>query len=99
MTHDPALEAHAHAEHAEHATHENDPFNSQASITIAALAVLAARRAHEHRPHWLTAGATLLEIGIAICTVAIITRRRAFWLGSIGLGVGGLAIAAVAFLA
>jgi hypothetical protein len=60
--------------------------------------LLAASRAHEHRHHWLTAAATLLEIGIAVSTVAIITRRRAFWLGALGLGVGGLVLAAVAFL-
>ena len=60
--------------------------------------LLATSRLHEHRHHWLTAAATLLEIGIAICTVAIITRRRAFWLGSLALGAGGVALAAVAFL-
>jgi hypothetical protein len=61
--------------------------------------LMAVSRTHERHHHWLTAGATLLEIGIAICTVAIITRRRAFWLGSIGLGLAGLAVAAVGFLA
>ncbi len=59
---------------------------------------MAASRAHEDRHHWLTAAATLLEIGIAICTVAIITHKRSFWVGSLGLGVGGLALAAFAFL-
>jgi hypothetical protein len=39
---DPAFSAHEHAEHAEHAAHANDPFISRVSITIAALAVLAA---------------------------------------------------------
>jgi hypothetical protein len=53
---------------------------------------------HQHRHHWLTAAATLLEIGIAISTVAIITRRKTFWLGSVGLALGGLALAGVAFL-
>jgi hypothetical protein len=61
--------------------------------------LLATSRRHEHRHHWLTAAATLLEIGIAICTVAIITRRRAFWLGSVGLGLAGVALFAVAYLA
>jgi hypothetical protein len=60
--------------------------------------LLAASRAHERHHHWLTAAATLLEIAIAICTVAIITRRRAFWLGSVGLGVVGLALCGVAYL-
>lgn len=60
--------------------------------------LLAASRAHERRHHWLTAAATLLEVGIAICTVAIITRRRAFWLGSLALGAVGLALLGAAFL-
>ena len=60
--------------------------------------LLKASREHEHRHHWLTAAATLTEIGIAICTVAIITRRRHFWLGSIGLALVGLALFAAAFL-
>jgi hypothetical protein len=60
--------------------------------------LLAASRQHEHRHHWLTAAATLLEIGIAICTVAIITRRRTFWLGSLGLGVVGLVLCGAAYL-
>ena len=60
--------------------------------------LLATSRLHEHRHHWLTAAATLLEVGIAICTVAIITRRRHFWLGSIALAVVGLGLFAVAYL-
>ena len=60
--------------------------------------LLAQSRTHEHRHHWLTAAATLLEIGIAVCTVAIITRRKVFWLGSIALGVTGLMIAAAGYL-
>lgn len=60
--------------------------------------LLAASRQDEHRHHWLTAAATLLEIGIAICTVAIITHKRWFWWGSLGLGAGGLVLTAVAFL-
>ncbi|MFI4966824.1 MAG: DUF4337 family protein [Caulobacterales bacterium] len=61
--------------------------------------LLAISRLHEHRHHWLTAAATLLEIGIAICTVAIITHRRTFWLGSVGLGVVGLVLFGAAYLA
>ena len=45
MVHDPALDAHEHTEHAAHAAHgghEPDPFMSRVTITVAALAVLAA---------------------------------------------------------
>jgi hypothetical protein len=54
---------------------------------------------HETRHHWLTGAATLIEIGIALSTVAIITRRRIFWLAALGLGAVGLILFAVAYLA
>ena len=42
MEHDPALDAHEHAEGAEHAAYARDPYISRVSITVAVLAVLAA---------------------------------------------------------
>ena len=54
--------------------------------------------AHEERHHWLTGAATLIEIGIALSTVAIITSRRAFWFSAMGLGGTGAALFAVAYL-
>ncbi len=53
---------------------------------------------HEKRHHWLTAAATLLEIGIGISTVSIITRRRSFWLGAVGLGVVGVVLFGLSYL-
>lgn len=53
-------------------------------------ALLAEEAQHEHRHRSLTVAATLLEIGIAVSTVAIITRGKWFWRGSILLGIGGL---------
>jgi hypothetical protein len=60
--------------------------------------LMGASRLHEHRHHWLTGAATMLEIGIAISTVAIITRRRQFWLGAILLAVIGLGLFGAAYL-
>jgi len=54
---------------------------------------------HEERHHWLTGSATLVEIGIALSTVAIITARRTFWFAAMGLGASGAALFAVAYLA
>lgn len=54
---------------------------------------------HEKRHHWLTAAATLVEIGIALSTVAIITSRRSFWFSAMGLGGVGAALFAFAYLA
>ena len=52
---------------------------------------------HESRHHWLTGAATLIEIGIALSTVAIITRRQSFWLSAMGLGATGMALFAIAY--
>lgn len=52
---------------------------------------------HENRHHRLTVGATLLEIGIAISTIAIITRKRWPWVISAILGMAGAVVAASAY--
>ncbi len=52
----------------------------------------------EGRHHRLTVAATLLHMGIAISTIAIIARRRWPWIASLVLGVCGSAIAAWAYL-
>jgi hypothetical protein len=54
---------------------------------------------HEARHHWLTGAATLIEIGIALSTVAIITSRRTFWFSAMGLGAVGATLFVVAYLA
>jgi len=60
--------------------------------------LLAESRTHETRHHHLSIGATLLEIGIAISTIAIITRQRWTWIASGLLGVAGAAVAAASYL-
>ncbi len=60
---------------------------------------LQASARHEERHHWLTGAATLVEIGIALSTVAIITRRRPFWFTAMGLGVVGIVLFGTAYLA
>ena len=60
--------------------------------------LLGESRAHESRHHRLSLGATLLEIGIAIATIAIITRHRITWVLSAILGLAGAAVAVLAFL-
>ena len=59
---------------------------------------LAESARHEERHHWLTGAATQVEIGIALSTVAIITRRRTFWYAALGLGAAGIVLFALAYL-
>jgi hypothetical protein len=60
-------------------------------------AAVTLSQSHEQRHHRLTLGATLLEMGIAISTIAIITRRRWPWYGSALLGVSGIGVALWAY--
>ena len=53
---------------------------------------------HERLHHWLTGAATLIEIGIALSTVAIITARRTFWFSAMGLGAVGAGLFVFAYL-
>jgi hypothetical protein len=52
----------------------------------------------EDRHHKLTVSATLLHMGIAICTIAIIARRQWPWLASLVLAVSGSAVAIWAYI-
>lgn len=53
---------------------------------------------HESRHHRLAIGATLLEVGIAVATIAIITRKRWPWLTSASLGVVGALVVLTAYV-
>jgi hypothetical protein len=59
---------------------------------------LALSDTHEKRHHRLGIAATLLEIGIAISTIAIITRQRWTWIASGVLGLAGAAVAVASFV-
>ncbi|HEX4159404.1 MAG TPA: DUF4337 family protein [Rhizomicrobium sp.] len=60
--------------------------------------LLAESGNHEDRHHWLTGAATLFEIGIAMSTVAIITKRQWLWYAATAFGVGGLGLLATSYL-
>jgi hypothetical protein len=60
--------------------------------------LVAESQAHEARHHHLTIGATLLEIGIALSTIAIVTRQRWPWITATVLGAAGAIVAAGSFL-
>jgi hypothetical protein len=59
---------------------------------------LALSATHERRHHRLGIAATLLEMGIAISTIAIITRKRWPWLASAALGAAGTAVVVIAYV-
>ncbi|HLI64975.1 MAG TPA: DUF4337 family protein [Caulobacteraceae bacterium] len=59
---------------------------------------LKASDTHEGRHHRLTIGATMLEIAIALATIAIVTKRRWPWMIAVGLGAIGAVVAALAYI-
>jgi hypothetical protein len=85
--------AHA-ADYLKEAKSRNDKQNKDKKLAIAKEGerdeLMAESRNHEDRHHWLTGSATLFEIGIAMSTVAIITRRGWLWGAAIAFGIGGL---------
>ncbi|HTP75588.1 MAG TPA: DUF4337 family protein [Rhizomicrobium sp.] len=85
---------------------EQDNVERQASIRTDAKKneadrdrLLAESGMHEERHHWLTGAATLFEIGIAMSTVAIITRRHWLWFSAMGFGTVGLVLLGSAYFA
>lgn len=61
---------------------------------------LAASNKHEEKHHGLTLAATLVHIGIAVATIAIITKGQKWpWYVAIALGVVGAGKAAMSYLA
>lgn len=51
-----------------------------------------------HRADRFDLGEALLEISLVITSITLLTRRRAFWLAGIVVGIAGVAAAASAFL-
>jgi hypothetical protein len=43
-------------------------------------------------------GEALAEIGLVICSITLLTKRRGFWIGGILIGVAGVALASTGFL-
>jgi len=61
-------------------------------------ALIKQSEAHETRHHHLTIGATLLEMGIALSTIAIVTKRRWPWFAALALGAVGAIVSGAAYL-
>lgn len=60
---------------------------------------LAEAERHERRHHVLTAAVTLVQVAIAIATIAIIARGQRWpWHAAVGLGLVGVATGAYAYL-
>ena len=54
---------------------------------------LAARKADR-----FDGGEAILEIGLVICSITLLTKRKLFWIVGVLFGAGGIAVAATGFL-
>ena len=52
----------------------------------------------EQRANRYDLGETLLEVGLVICSITLLTRRRYYWLTGIALGIAGVAATALGWL-
>ncbi len=77
---------------------QDDAQNQAKAFEHARDEALATSGMHEQRHHRLSIAATLVEIGIAVSTIAIITKKRWPWIGSALLGLGGVAVGIWAYL-
>jgi hypothetical protein len=46
----------------------------------------------EHRANRYDLGETLLEVGLVICSITLLTKRRTYWLSGIAFGVAGIVL-------
>jgi hypothetical protein len=46
----------------------------------------------EHRANRYDLGETLLEVGLVICSITLLTRKRTYWLAGLGFGIAGVVL-------
>ena len=51
-----------------------------------------------HRADRFDGGEGLIEVGLVICSMTLLTKRRMYWFGGMLIGAGGVVFAATAFL-
>jgi hypothetical protein len=52
----------------------------------------------EHRANRYDLGETLLEVGLVICSITLLTKRRTFWFAGIAFGIAGVVLTALGLL-
>jgi hypothetical protein len=94
----PAHAADYKAEAKKRAAKQIDDRNKASEDEAKRSELMVESKKHEDRHHWLTGSATLFEIGIAMSTVAIITRRHWLWYAATTFGIAGLGLLAISYL-
>ena len=64
----------------------------QAEIYKEATAMESEVKLFEHRANRYDLGETLLEVGLVICSITLLTRRRAYWMTGLLFGLAGVVL-------
>jgi hypothetical protein len=64
----------------------------QAQILKEATAMESEVKLFEHRANRYDLGETLLEVGLVICSITLLTRRRAYWIAGLAFGMAGVVL-------
>ncbi len=70
----------------------------QEDIQKEATAMEAEVKLFEHRANRYDLGETLLEVGLVICSITLLTKRRVFWFAGIVFGIAGIVLTAMGAL-
>ena len=102
---------HEHPEHAEHAEHNAlDPFNQRVAVSMAIVAALLAEISMVgHRTHNLVLqmqgdanrldiAHLLAEVGLVLCSIALLTKKKAYWFIGLLAAVLSLALTTSAYM-
>ena len=52
----------------------------------------------EHRANRYDLGETLLEVGLVICSITLLTKRRGYWIAGVVFGIAGVVLTAMGWL-
>jgi hypothetical protein len=53
---------------------------------------------YEHRANRYDLGETLLEVGLVICSITLLTKRRTYWFAGVAFGIAGVVLTALGWL-
>jgi hypothetical protein len=64
----------------------------QEEIQKEATAMESEVKLFEHRANRYDLGETFLEVGLVICSITLLTKRRAFWFAGVAFGAAGIVV-------
>jgi Domain of unknown function (DUF4337) len=70
----------------------------QEELSKEATAIEGEVKLFEHRANHYDLGETLLEVGLVICSITLLTKRRSFWIAGVLFGIAGVALTTMGWM-